>query len=61
MNGYQFGLSCPECAGPLVHVNASKVNGRSECSAVAGCVSCRREFSVHVQVRPMPRHSRFAA
>lgn len=61
MNGYFVPLTCPDCGSPLEHVNASRVNGQTECCAVARCVPCKHEFSVHVQVRPMPRHSRFAA
>ena len=61
MKGYRFDLRCPECAGSLEHVNASKVSAGTECCAVARCDACRREFSIHVAVRPMPRSSRFAA
>lgn len=61
MTGYLLPLACPTCAGPLVHVTASKVAAGTECCAVARCEPCRMEFSVHVQLRPMPRHSRFAA
>lgn len=61
MIGYRFDLACPDCGGALEHVNASRVNAGSECCAIARCDDCSREVSVHVQVRPMPRSSRFAA
>lgn len=61
MNGYLLPLTCPECGDALEHVNASKVLAGTEACAIARCAACRREFSVHVAVRPMPRHSRFAA
>ena len=55
MNGYLLPLRCPQCGGPLAHVVASKVNAGSDCSAVAGCAACNREFAVFVQLREMAR------
>lgn len=61
MNGYLLPLTCPKCGLTLEHVNASKVTAESAACAVAACEPCRTEWSVHVQVRQMPRSSRFAA
>lgn len=56
MHGYLVPLRCPRCGGMLAHVVASKVRGvGSDCSAVAGCEDCRREFAVFVQLREMER------
>lgn len=61
MNGYLLPLRCSDCGHPLQHVTASKVSAGSSCSAVAECDHCGRGFSVHVQLRPMPKFARSSA
>lgn len=60
MIGYRFDCLCPRCGGCLEHVNGTSQAG-SQSIAVARCEPCKREWTVNVQLREMPRESRFVA
>lgn len=49
-NTYVLHLRCPQCAGPLIHVNATGMGWSDRACAVAECRPCRREVSILVQM-----------
>lgn len=49
MKGYHFDLTCPTCSGELVHITSGAPSLGAAC-AIAECVKCRREISIHVSV-----------
>lgn len=52
VNGYYFDLNCPSCGGALEHANEGPVIG-GEVTAVASCIECGQDSSVHVRVYSM--------
>lgn len=60
MIGYIIPTRSPCCDLPLEHVTSSKVDAGTSCCAVARC-GCGSEFSIHVQLREVPKQRRRAA
>jgi uncharacterized protein YbaR (Trm112 family) len=52
MRGYRFALSCPDCGGPLDHVESSSPAEEvtRAVSADAVCMACRHTFTVCVSL-----------
>jgi uncharacterized protein with PIN domain len=50
---YTLSISCPHCGKPLEHVASGRVYAGTECSAIARCTGCRRQWQVHVALRPV--------
>lgn len=55
MTGYRFELTCPICAGPVVHVNGANPDG-ALAHAVAACETCRKEYHVRVELMLLGSH-----
>jgi hypothetical protein len=53
--GYLLPLTCQNCGAPLEHVASGRVYAGTEGSAIAKCTGtgCRREWQVHVSLRPV--------
>ena len=51
MSTYSFDVRCPQCAGPLTHVNGNDTGDYYDRTcAVAHCLACKREISIFVQM-----------
>ncbi len=49
--GYHFDATCPNCAGPLIHIR-SVVVAKAVRRALLLCSSCRRRWIITVTMRP---------
>lgn len=57
MRGYRIDLTCPRCGGDVEPVTEGLPFAGTEVSAICRCTECRKEFQVHVMLRPVAAHN----